>query len=64
MHELMLGERLLAGHNLLLISGASGIVITHATLTVDDLPDRYRAAQRALPDGRPAGRALGASEAA
>ncbi len=31
------------GHRALLVSGASGIVIGHATLTLDDLPDRYRA---------------------
>jgi hypothetical protein len=57
MHELMLGERLLAGHNLLLISGASGIVITHATLTVDDLPDATgRRRGRCRTDGRRAAR--------
>jgi 3-oxoacyl-[acyl-carrier-protein] synthase-3 len=43
MHELMLDGRIQPGHNLLLVSGASGIVITHATLTLDDLPERYRA---------------------
>ncbi len=42
-HEFMLRGEIQRGHNLLLISGASGIVITHATLTLDDLPDRYRA---------------------
>ncbi|HEY3451845.1 MAG TPA: 3-oxoacyl-[acyl-carrier-protein] synthase III C-terminal domain-containing protein [Myxococcales bacterium] len=48
-HEFILNEKILPGHNLLLISGASGIVITHATLTMDDLPERYRAAQKKLP---------------
>ena len=37
------------GHNVLLVSGASGIVISHATFTLDDLPERYR---RTLPGGR------------
>ena len=46
MHEFMLNERILPGHNILLVSGASGIVVTHATLTLDDLPERYRAAQK------------------
>ncbi len=46
-HEFILNEKILQGHNILLISGASGIVISHATLTLDDLPARYRAAQRA-----------------
>lgn len=44
-HDFILQEKILPGHNILLISGASGIVITHATLTLDDLPERYRAAQ-------------------
>lgn len=43
MHEFMLRGRIQSRQNLLLVSGASGIVITHATLTLDDLPDRYRA---------------------
>ena len=30
-------------HKILFVSGASGIVITHATYTMDDLPERYRA---------------------
>lgn len=47
-HEAVLNEKMLSGHNVLLISGASGIVITHATLTLDDLPDRYRAAVKKL----------------
>jgi 3-oxoacyl-[acyl-carrier-protein] synthase III len=45
-HEFILREKIHTGHNLLLVSGASGIVISHATLTLDDLPERYRAAQR------------------
>jgi len=44
LHDLMVKDQLQPGHNVLLISGASGIAITHATLTVDDLPTRYRAA--------------------
>ncbi len=43
LHEFMLSGRVNAGDNLLLVSGASGIVIAHATLTLDDLPQRYRA---------------------
>jgi 3-oxoacyl-[acyl-carrier-protein] synthase III len=46
LHEFMLKEKILPGHNVLLVSGASGIVISHATLTLDDLPQRYRAAQQ------------------
>ena len=46
LHEFMLRDKIQPGHNLLLVSGASGIVITHATLTLDDLPQRYRAAWR------------------
>lgn len=45
LHEFMLDSTIAPEHNLLLVSGASGIVITHATLTLDDLPLRYRAAQ-------------------
>jgi 3-oxoacyl-[acyl-carrier-protein] synthase-3 len=44
-HDFILREKIQPGHNLLLVSGASGIVISHATLTLDDLPERYRAAQ-------------------
>ncbi|MBI5546482.1 MAG: 3-oxoacyl-ACP synthase [Deltaproteobacteria bacterium] len=44
LHEFMQREKIQPGHNLLLVSGASGIVISHATLTLDDLPLRYRAA--------------------
>jgi len=47
LHEFMLSGRVNAGDNLLLVSGASGIVISHATLTLDDLPERYRALWRA-----------------
>ncbi|MGV8039697.1 MAG: 3-oxoacyl-ACP synthase III family protein [Thermoanaerobaculaceae bacterium] len=43
LHELLREGAVRAGDNLLLVSGASGIVIAHATVTLDDLPDRYRA---------------------
>lgn len=43
LHDYILQNKMQAGDNILLISGASGIVITHATLTLDDLPARYRA---------------------
>ena len=43
LHDLMLRGQARAGDNLLLVSGASGIVISHATCTLDDLPERYRA---------------------
>ncbi len=43
LHEFILRGRIQPGQNLLFVSGASGIVITHATYTLDDLPDRYRA---------------------
>jgi 3-oxoacyl-[acyl-carrier-protein] synthase-3 len=46
LHEFMLNERIQPGHNILLVSGASGIVISHATFTLDDLPARYRAFQQ------------------
>jgi 3-oxoacyl-[acyl-carrier-protein] synthase III len=46
LHDFMLQGRIQPGHNVLLVSGASGIVISHATFTLDDLPERYRAAQR------------------
>jgi 3-oxoacyl-[acyl-carrier-protein] synthase-3 len=46
LHEFMLNERIQPGHNVLLVSGASGIVISHATFTLDDLPARYRAFQQ------------------
>jgi len=43
LHELVREGLARAGDNVLLVSGASGIVIGHATLTLDDLPDRCRA---------------------
>lgn len=43
LHEFILRGRVNPDDNLLLVSGASGIVISHATLTLDDLPERYRA---------------------
>jgi len=43
LHEFMLSGRVNPGDNILLVSGASGIVISHATLTLDELPVRYRA---------------------
>lgn len=43
MHEFILRGTIQNDENLLLVSGASGIVISHATLTLDDLPDRYAA---------------------
>jgi len=39
----MLQGRIQPGQNVVLVSGASGIVISHATFTLDDLPRRYRA---------------------
>jgi 3-oxoacyl-[acyl-carrier-protein] synthase III len=42
-HDAILQGRIQNGHNALLVSGASGIVIAHATYTFDDLPQRYRA---------------------
>jgi 3-oxoacyl-[acyl-carrier-protein] synthase-3 len=42
LHEFMLNGRIANDHNVMLVSGASGIVISHATFTLDDLPDRYR----------------------
>jgi 3-oxoacyl-[acyl-carrier-protein] synthase-3 len=44
LHDLMLDGNLRQGHHVLLLSGASGIVIGNATVTFDDLPERYRAA--------------------
>lgn len=44
LHEFILRGRIRRDENVVLVSGASGIVISHATLTLDDLPDRYRAA--------------------
>ncbi len=42
LHEFMLRGRIHRNENVVLVSGASGIVISHATFTLDDLPDRYR----------------------
>lgn len=42
LHEFILRDRVQPEQNLLFVSGASGIVITHATYTLDDLPERYR----------------------
>jgi 3-oxoacyl-[acyl-carrier-protein] synthase-3 len=42
-HRFILDGTIASGDNLLLVSGASGIVISHATYTFDDLPARYRA---------------------
>ena len=44
LHDFMLKGELQPGHRLLFVSGASGIVITHMTYQLDDLPARYRAA--------------------
>jgi 3-oxoacyl-[acyl-carrier-protein] synthase-3 len=44
LHDFMHRGKIQQGHNILLVSGASGIVISHATLTLDDLPQRTRAA--------------------
>jgi 3-oxoacyl-[acyl-carrier-protein] synthase III len=50
LHEFILQDMIKADHNVLFISGASGIAISHATFTLDDLPDRYRAqAKKGLP---------------
>ena len=43
MHEFILRGTIQSHQNVLLISGASGIVISHATFTFDDFPARYRA---------------------
>ncbi len=43
LHDFILRGRIRSGDNVLLVSGASGIVISHATFTLDDLPERYRA---------------------
>jgi 3-oxoacyl-[acyl-carrier-protein] synthase III len=42
-HDAILQGQIQNGHNAMLVSGASGIVIAHATYTFDDLPQRYRA---------------------
>jgi len=41
-HEAIRQGRLQDGHHVLLVSGASGIVIAHAAYAFDDLPRRYR----------------------
>jgi 3-oxoacyl-[acyl-carrier-protein] synthase III len=43
-HEEILAGRINDGMRILLIIGASGIVVGHATLTLDDFPSRYRKA--------------------
>jgi 3-oxoacyl-[acyl-carrier-protein] synthase-3 len=43
LHDFMLKGRIRPGENVVLVSGASGIVISHATFTLDDLPERYLA---------------------
>jgi 3-oxoacyl-[acyl-carrier-protein] synthase III len=42
LHDFILRGRIQPEHNVLFVSGASGIVITMATYTLDDLPQRYR----------------------
>ena len=42
-HDAIRQGRIQNGHNAMLVSGASGIVIAHALYTFDDLPQRYRA---------------------
>ncbi len=42
LHRFILDGTIRSGDNLLFVSGASGIVISHATYTFDDLPGRYR----------------------
>jgi 3-oxoacyl-[acyl-carrier-protein] synthase III len=56
LHDFMLRGRIKPGDNVLLVCGASGIVISHATLTLDDLPFRYRAHV----DGKQGGESAGA----
>jgi 3-oxoacyl-[acyl-carrier-protein] synthase-3 len=62
LHDFMLQGRIGPGDNVLLVNGASGIVISHATFTLDDLPLRYRAHVRGEVAGNDPG-ALVASEA-
>jgi 3-oxoacyl-[acyl-carrier-protein] synthase III len=50
LHEHLLNGVIQPGHNLLFVSGASGIVITHATYVMDDLPLRYQQAFAEEPD--------------
>ena len=42
MHDHIQNGTIRKNDKLLLVSGASGIVISHATLSLDDLPERYR----------------------
>ncbi len=42
LHRFILDGTIRSGDKLLFVSGASGIVISHATYTFDDLPGRYR----------------------
>lgn len=64
LHDQMLCERLNDGARLLFISGASGIVISHATYTMDDLPSRYRAFVRAQPSAACAAKGVPAARPA
>ncbi|MCJ7581058.1 MAG: hypothetical protein MUP98_11050 [Candidatus Aminicenantes bacterium] len=41
LHEFLLNKTIRKDHNILFVSGASGIVISHATYTMDDLAERY-----------------------
>ncbi|MCU0604824.1 MAG: hypothetical protein MUD06_08575 [Rhodospirillales bacterium] len=50
LHRFILDGTIQAGDRLLLVSGASGIVISHAAYVFDDLPARYR--ERWLPGPR------------
>ncbi len=47
LHEFLRDETIQPGHRLLFVSGASGIVITHATYKMDDLGERLRASLQA-----------------
>lgn len=41
LHEFLLNNTIRKDHNLLFVGGGSGMVIAHATYTMDDLPERY-----------------------
>lgn len=41
LHEFLLNNTIRKNHNLLFVGGGSGMVIAHATYTMDDLPERY-----------------------
>jgi 3-oxoacyl-[acyl-carrier-protein] synthase III len=41
LHEFLLNNTIRKDHNLLFVGGGSGMVISHATYTMDDLPERY-----------------------